>query len=199
MIWNRADTEEQLSTSRHSGKPKLKILQQRQVLVRMSLIFLFLGALAVRIPYLESSSMLSEVQFRSALIARGYYFELIDTVPDWRRQINVHSVQNLSGKEPPIMQLMVSFLYWIVSGESLGVARLLAATYWIVGGIFLFSISQRITSSEEAAVFATAYYLFVPIGVKISVSFLIDPFMIMLFLLSLFSIVNYYDAPVASH
>lgn len=158
------------------------------------LTFVLLAAIAIRINYLDSSRILAERQFRSAFIAREFYFESLDSVPEWRKQVVITNRQREGLLEPPIMEYVVSLLYRLIGAEHLWVARLLSVAFWIVGGTFLFSIAKRIVSIE-AAIFATAYYLFVPITVDMSISFLPDPLMIMMFLLSLFTILRYYDRP----
>jgi hypothetical protein len=92
------------------------------------------------------------------------------------------------------MELLVSLIYRTVSGEHLWLARLLASAFWLVGGVFLFKVAERIVSFE-AAIFSTAYYLFVPLGVMASRSFQPDSLMILIFLFGLFAIVRHYDQP----
>jgi hypothetical protein len=151
-------------------------------------------AMALRIEPLKASRMISERQYRSALIARAYYSSTTDSVPEWRKHAAFASQQRAGILEPPITELLVSVVYQIVGGERLWIARLLPSAFWIVGGLLLFKIAEQIASAE-AALFATAYYLLVPLGVVASASFLPDPLMIMLFLCSLFALVRYYERP----
>ncbi|NIT59209.1 MAG: hypothetical protein GWN00_24210, partial [Aliifodinibius sp.] len=94
----------------------------------------------------------------------------------------------------PVTERLVGLIYGLVNREYLWIARLLTTTFWLIGGIFLFKVAARIVS-PEAAIFSTAYYLFVPLGVLASRSFQPDPLMIMMFLFGLFTIVQYYDQP----
>jgi 4-amino-4-deoxy-L-arabinose transferase-like glycosyltransferase len=72
--------------------------------------------------------------------------------------------------------------------------RLLSSIFWLIGAIFLYGIVKRLISID-AAVFSITYYLFVPLGVIVSLSFLPDPMMIMMFLLSLLTILRFYEQP----
>ncbi|MCI0560736.1 MAG: glycosyltransferase family 39 protein, partial [Nitrososphaera sp.] len=69
-----------------------------------------------------------------------------------------------------------------------------SSMFWVTGGVFLYKIAARV-ASVGTALFATAYYLFAPMGVYISQGFVPDPLMIMMFLLSLFAIIRYFDQP----
>jgi hypothetical protein len=64
----------------------------------------------------------------------------------------------------------------------------------VVGGVFFYKIAQRIMPTA-AAIIATGYYLFVPLGILTSRSFQPDSLMVMLFLASLFTILWYDDQP----
>jgi 4-amino-4-deoxy-L-arabinose transferase-like glycosyltransferase len=175
-------------------KPKKGVFEGRQFLLLMTLLFIFTLATAIRVNYLAGSPILGERQYRSALIARAYYFETEESVPQWRKEAALASRERSGLVEPPILEFLVALIYRLVKGEHLWVARLLSSTFWIVGGIFLYLIAKRIVSSD-AAVFVTAYYLFVPLGLVVSISFLPEPFMVMMFLISLFAILKFYEEP----
>jgi 4-amino-4-deoxy-L-arabinose transferase-like glycosyltransferase len=66
--------------------------------------------------------------------------------------------------------------------------------FWLAAGVFLFLITKQVVSTD-AAVFATAYYLFVALGILVSRSFQPDALMMLLYLLSLYCILRYYDRP----
>lgn len=136
-------------------------------------------------------------QYRSAIIARAYYVSTIDSTPEWRRQVAEISQQRAGLLEPPIMELLVSWTYRLINREHLWIPGFLSSLFWVIGGTFLYKILQR-SQSMAAALLATAYYLFVPMGVHISTGFVPDPLMIMLFLLSILMILRYYDEPSSS-
>jgi hypothetical protein len=168
--------------------------RHKRALLWAALIFLFFAAIAIRVANLEASRMIAERQFRSALIARAYYFARTDAIPEWRKQVADASKQRAGVLEPAIMEFLVALVYRVVRGEHLWIASLLSGTFWIIGGVFLFAIAKKLVSFE-AAVLSTAYYFFLPLGVSTSISFLPDPLMVMMFLVSLFAIVWYDDRP----
>jgi 4-amino-4-deoxy-L-arabinose transferase-like glycosyltransferase len=169
----------------------------RQFLLPTTLSVMFLIALIIRASHFENSRHVAEVQYRSAMIARSIYFRLVDDIPEWRRDANSNSLQNLTIKnllvrEPPLTEFIAAAGYWLIGREDLRIPRLLITLYWLVGGFFLFKIAQRWTSCS-AAIVATSFYLFVPIAVIISISFQVDSLMIMMFLISIHAILNYSD------
>jgi hypothetical protein len=155
---------------------------------------LILLALSLRVSNLDNSRHLGEVQYRAALIARSIYFNLVDTVPEWRRQANAHSLQNLPFKEPPITELFTAIAYTLVGQEDIRIPRLLTSIFWIVGGFYLYKIIKDWVSFEGATV-ALGYYLFIPLGIVVSTSFQPDALMVMMFIISLYTILRYHDNP----
>jgi 4-amino-4-deoxy-L-arabinose transferase-like glycosyltransferase len=91
----------------------------------------------------------------------------------------------------------VSLIYRVIGSEKLWVSHLLTILFWLVGGVFLYLITKKIVSTD-AAVLATGYYLFVSLGILISRSFQPDALMILLFLISLYCILRYYERPKLS-
>jgi 4-amino-4-deoxy-L-arabinose transferase-like glycosyltransferase len=114
------------------------------------------------------------------------------SIPEWRRQVADTSMQRAGILEPPILEILTAYIYRIIKGEHLWVARLLSSIFWLVGAIFLYMITKRIVSVDAALVTIT-YYLLVPIGVIASLSFLPEPMMIMMLLLSLLTILRYFE------
>ena len=155
---------------------------------------LLLAALGLRLSILGTSKMISERQYRSALLARGYYLRSTDSVPEWRTRLSEIRQERIDVVEPPIMEFLVAFIYLIAHNESLWIAQSLSALFWTIGGVFLYHLAKRMVS-VEAALLGTAYYLFVPLGVVISISFLPEPLMMATFLLSLLTIVRYHEKP----
>ena len=102
--------------------------------------------------------MISEVQFRSALIGRSFYFAMDRSTPEWRREINTRSVERLPAKEPSLLPFAAALLYRAADGERLWIPRLLSTLAWMLGGVFLCLTAVRLLS-PAAAVAGTAYYL----------------------------------------
>jgi 4-amino-4-deoxy-L-arabinose transferase-like glycosyltransferase len=96
--------------------------------------------------------------------------------------------------EPRIMEWMVSRGYQLAGKEDLRIPQLLSSIFWLVGGYFLYLIAYK-TLSSDASVFALAFYLFLPFGVTVSMSFLPDILMIMLMLISIYLMLVYYQEP----
>jgi 4-amino-4-deoxy-L-arabinose transferase-like glycosyltransferase len=125
-------------------------------------------------------------QYHGALLARGFY--------EWLRGGHFKTIPPDGIIEPPLLELVASLAYLIVGGEHLWIPRLLSALFWTVGGVFLYLIAKRIVS-PNAAVFSVFFYLFVPYSVFASRAFMPDPLMIMLLLVSIFTILRYHEQP----
>lgn len=160
----------------------------------MSMVVLFLIAGAVRLYRLNAPGLLIDRDYTSAILARDFYFQRTASVQEWRKEIAHTTRQNQPILEPPVTELLVSVTYQAVGREQLWLARLLTSSFWLVGGVFLYK-AVRTVSSTDAAVFATAYYLLVPLSILLSRSFQPDSLMMMLFLISLFCLIRYYERP----
>ena len=160
----------------------------------IGLTLVFILAVALRLYNLEAPGLALDREYRSALIARVYYLEAISDEPDWRREIAIANKNSMGLLEPPMTEFLVSLLYRVVNGEHLWASRLLTSVFWLVGGVFLFSLVKRI-AQFDVAIFSVAYYLLVPLGVLVSRSFQPESLMIMLFLMGLVMIVRYHDQP----
>jgi Dolichyl-phosphate-mannose-protein mannosyltransferase len=125
-------------------------------------------------------------QYHSALLARGFY--------EWLLTGNLKTMPPDGIIEPPVLDFLASLAYAITGGEHLWIPRLLSATFWMVGGVFLYLIARKIVSSN-AALFSVGFYLFVPAAVLLSRAFMPDPLMIMMLIISVFTILRYHERP----
>ncbi len=125
-------------------------------------------------------------QYHSALLARGFY--------EWLLTGNLQTLPPDGIIEPPILELLASLAYALSGGEHLWVPRLLSASFWMIGGVFLYLIARRIVSAN-AAVFSVAFYLLDPAVVLPSRAFMPDPLMITVLLVSVFTILRYHERP----
>ncbi len=160
---------------------------------------LFLAALGIRL-YQANQPPLdfhATRQYRSLIIARGFYFDGLTSIPAWERQVAHFSQQKQGILEPPIMEFLVSIGYRILGGEHIWLPRTLSSLFWLIGGGFLYLIGKKIADAD-AALFGTAFYLFLPFAVVASRSFQPDPLMVMLILVSVFAILRYYESPSSS-
>jgi hypothetical protein len=170
-------------------------IYKRENLITIGILaILFFLSLGYRLNNLNNSRHLGEVQYRAALIARSIYFNFTDSIPEWRRVANAHSLQNLPVKEPPITEIFTVVFYKLLGNEDIRIPRLITSIFWLVGGFFLYKIIKERVSFEGAIV-ALGYYLFIPLGIVLSTSFQPDSLMVMMFIISLYAILNYYDKP----
>ena len=186
--------------NRGTANSEFDFLQERPRLLKITVVLIFSLALIVRIYAvfgLGAQGLIAERQFRSAIIARAYYFRTTNDIPDWRKHVAFTSQERAGVLEPPIFELMVGSIYRILNREDIAIARLLSSLFWVVGGIFLYKIAKEIMA-VEAALVAAAFYLFIPLGVNASISFLPEPLMMMMFLFSIFTLVRYIEKPSRS-
>jgi hypothetical protein len=147
--------------------------------LQITLLLLFLLAFAVRMIDLTDAPLDFHPtrQFRGALIARSLYFELSPS-EDSEYQDQMLALRNSVAKlEPPIVESIVAFTYFLGGSEQLWMARIVNSLFWMLGGWALFGLAKRV-SSTPAALIALAYYFFLPFSVSASRSFQPDPFMV---------------------
>ena len=163
----------------------------------LALILLLAVGLWVRVHSYGASSIIAERQFRSALIARAYYYESATSVPDWKLRLARITREREGVLEPPILEWLVAALYRVAGGEHLWIAASLSTLSWMVGAVFLFLLASRLLCRLGAFV-ATAVYVFNFLGIHLSISFVPDPLMMCFFLISLYGIVRYYERPTTA-
>jgi 4-amino-4-deoxy-L-arabinose transferase-like glycosyltransferase len=166
------------------------LFELRPRLLMGLMVFLFLAAGAVRLYRVDKPGVLVDREFVSAILARAFYYEQEDSVPDWQAEIARITRERQPILEPPVTEYLVSLIYRAIGSEQLWISHLLTSVFWLVGGIFLFKTVKGVLS-VDAAVIATAYYLFSPLSILVSRSFQPDSLMMMLFLISLYRIVRY--------
>ena len=156
----------------------------------------FIAAGAVRLYNIESPKpyFYPSRQYESFLIARSFYFESIDTVADWQKQIAKVNKRASEGKGPPLTEYLVSLVYRATGGESHWASCLICSVFWLIGGVFVFATVKKFTPYAAAAI-ATAFYLLVPFGIFMTRSFQPESLMMMMFLAGIYTIFNYYEKP----
>jgi hypothetical protein len=139
-------------------------------------------------------------QLRSAIIARGMYYEMLPDADPSLRERAIAFANSTGQYEPSILERVVAITYLAIGREELWIARLYNSLFWIIGGIALFALARRLTDTASpavswgAALIALAYYLFLPFGVQASRSFQPDPGMVMWILLTLYALVRWSDS-----
>jgi hypothetical protein len=174
----------QLESYHHTEIPNeaLSFFGQKPRLLVVCLLLLFLVAGVIRLYHIKVPGLLIDREYTSAIFARAFYFEHTDAVEEWQKEIAYITKQNQPVLEPPVTEYLVSLMYRVIGGEQLWVSHLLTSLFWLIGGVFLYQIAKKAVSID-AAVFATAYYLFISLGILISRSFQPDSRMMMLFLM----------------
>lgn len=155
---------------------------------------LFVAAFAVRVYHIDKfpANLSPGRPIHSLLIARGYYFEGLKSIPEWRRESARINKERCGTGEPHIMEPIAAFAFRIAGGEYLWIPRLISSIFWLIGGAFLYLLVKKIASAD-AALLSIAFYLFLPYGVSASRTLMPHPLMIMMLVLSLFCIFRYYE------
>jgi hypothetical protein len=164
---------------------------------RLLLIVLFVGAFAVRLYHVDEPPLKFHAtrQYRSLHIARAYYYEMLGSASTSRAEVARINRERQGTLEPPVLEMFVAAGYRLVGGERFWVPRVLSSALWLIGGVFLYLIARRLVPSPDAAIVATAFYLFLPFGVVASRSFQPDPFMVMLLLSSIWAFLRFREHP----
>jgi len=131
-----------------SSSPELQFFSQKPLMRWLIIGFLFITALGIRLYQIEVPPMDFHPtrQYHSALIARSYYYETSNSIPEWRKQVALINAHREGTYEPPIMEIVVSFAYGLTGGEHLWIPRLLSSLFWLIGGMFLYLIAKKLSS-----------------------------------------------------
>jgi hypothetical protein len=133
-------------------------------------------------------------QYRSMLIAQSYFYENNDTVPEWKRHVSATSAAREGRLEPPLMERAAAFAFTLAGNKPLWIPRLMSVLCWLMGGVLLYAIARRFLVAD-GAVFATAFYLFLPFGILASRCFQPDSLMLALQLLTILLLLRYFEHP----
>jgi hypothetical protein len=125
-------------------------------------------------------------QLRSAIIARGMYYDMLPSADPALREQAVSFWFSTGQYEPPILERLVAYTYLLIGGEYLWISRIFTSIFWAIAGIALFDLARRMATRAAwgSALIALAYFLFLPFAVQASRSFQPDPGMVMWILLS---------------
>ena len=162
--------------------------------VNWMLAVIFLLALGTRL--LDLTDLPKEFgmqrQMYSFIKARGMYYEMAWDVPEWKREIAIQQWREQVALEPPVFERIVAFTY-LLFGEYMWIARIYSALFWLAGGLALFMLARRLTSTDGALV-SLLYYLFLYFGILVSRSFQPDVLMIALGLFALWSFEHWIES-----
>jgi 4-amino-4-deoxy-L-arabinose transferase-like glycosyltransferase len=157
---------------------------------------LFLLAAGIRLYNIQKPfvGLLPVREFRSAIIARDLYFALNQNAPEWAQDVSTVSRAREWSLEPPLLEGLTAVTYTVLGSEQLWIPRLYATLFWLLSGLVFWRIGWDLFGGGTA-VFLTAYYLFLPIGVIASKSFQPDSLMMLFYLASLWAILRYDQTP----
>jgi 4-amino-4-deoxy-L-arabinose transferase-like glycosyltransferase len=155
--------------------------------------FLLVAALLVRLDGISRPSVASR-ELYGDLLTRQYYFGDGEGLSPPKRRVVQELGRVFNPIEPPVLNLASAVGFHLTGGENLWLPRLFSAFFWVAGGVFLYLIAVRLTTSA-GAVTALALYLFWPFGVWISRRGMPDAMMVALLLASAFTVIRYWERP----
>ncbi len=182
--------------SQTHGSSTGQSLHRRSLIAGVILVVSFFAAAAVRLYNIDAAKLYFNPtrQYYSFCIAKGFYFQSADSVPQWSKRIAAINKEALDDKEPPVTEYLVAQIWRIVGGQNHWAPSLVCSAFWLIGGVFVFLIAQKYTTAVPAAI-ATAFYLLCPFGIVMSRSFQPESLMTMMFLAGIYTIFNYYEKP----
>lgn len=172
----------------------------KSIKVPKFLIFgIFLLGFAIRLYHIGTPPLdfEPERQYHSFILARNYFLQNSNAVPEWRKKLWHQIASEEYVREPPILEHSIAGLYHITGKEKFWIARSLSVVFWLAGGWILFRLLKHLVGIEGAA-FALVFYLFNPFGILASRAFMPDPLMILLTLLTISSLAKYHVNPTGS-
>ena len=154
---------------------------------------LFLAGMALRLVGLDYPPLTFHPtrQYRSLILARSFYLpEKSDAVT----RVAQEAARQERTLEPPVMEVMASWVYQLTGGESFRVGGGLSVLFWGLGGLFLLALAYDL-GGEVGAVATVATYLFAPFAVQASRSFQPEALMVCLTLAALWLSWRFWHAP----
>ncbi len=128
-------------------------------------------------------------QLHSALMARGMYYQLTGET-SWQaaRAIQQWKLEGLI--EPPIMEWLAAFGYWITGSIDLRIPRVIAIAFWLLAVIPFLAAAKR-ENGWKAALIGTAFFLFYPYGIIASRSFQPETLLVLFLALFLMALISW--------
>jgi 4-amino-4-deoxy-L-arabinose transferase-like glycosyltransferase len=188
-------------TSKPKTRVVVRILSRPAIFLWLAALGLLVFGLAIRLYDLTDQPLDFHPtrQLRSAIIARGMYYQMLPTAdPDVRKEAMAY--WNSTGQyEPSILERVVAYTYLATGGEKLWISRIYTSMFWIIAGLALFDLARRMIKNSGGAGGASfvvglaglvglGYYLFLPFAAQASRSFQPDPGMVMWIVLCAYSL-----------
>jgi hypothetical protein len=117
-------------------------------------------------------------QLRSAIIARGFYYEMLPGADEEVSELAQSLAASLETYELPVFEWVVALTYRLVGGEHLWIARVYNTLFWGIAGYTLFLLARRL-SNGDGAIISLGYMMLLPFGIIASRSFQPDTLMVM--------------------
>lgn len=124
-------------------------------------------------------------QLRNSLVAREIYYSVLPTATDEQKQLSKTFADSVGKYEPPVIESIVAYSYFLTGGENIAVARVWVTLFWLMAGIALFDLMKRVVSPWSALI-ALSFYLVLPFSVQASRSFQPDPLMTSAFVIGIY-------------
>ncbi len=124
-------------------------------------------------------------QLRNSLVAREIYYSVLPSATDEQRQLSKSFADSVGKYEPPVIESIVAYSYFLTGGENIAVARVWVTLFWLMAGIALFDLMKRVVSPWSALI-ALSFYLVLPFSVQASRSFQPDPLMTSAFVIGIY-------------
>ncbi len=136
-------------------------------------------------------------QLRSAIIARGMYYQSLPGADPLLRDTAVQIWGTMEVYEPPVFERLVALTYRLMGDEYLWVSRIYSSLFWLIGGAALYGLVRRLFS-PRAALCSLAFFLVLPWGVTASRAFQPDPWMVMWVLLAAYLLLRWTETGLRS-
>lgn len=124
-------------------------------------------------------------QLRNSLVAREIYYNALPSATEEQRQLAASFANSVGKYEPPVIETIVGYSYFLTGGETIAVARVWETFFWLAAGVALFDLMRR-AANPWAALIAMAYYFVLPFSVEVSRSFQPDPLMTSAFVIGIY-------------
>jgi len=165
----------------------IKVKRQKVVLW-----ILLPAAFLIRMYHINYPPAYSTRPLRSMIIARGYYYQSLPSIPQWQKDIAVLNSKSQPQGEPTIIEHLAYYSYRLAGRENIVIPQIFSCIFWIVGAWFLYKIGIMLMRTR-AAIFAAAFYLFVPFGIFTSRKFQPDVLMVMMMLISIYAQLRFFE------
>jgi 4-amino-4-deoxy-L-arabinose transferase-like glycosyltransferase len=124
-------------------------------------------------------------QLRNSLVAREIYYSVLPSATDEQKTLSKSFADSVGKYEPPVIESIVAYSYFLIGGENIAVARIWLTLFWLIAGIALFDLMKRVVSPWSALI-ALAFYFVLPFSVQASRSFQPDPLMTSAFVIGIY-------------